>query len=680
MAARRPPPGGPRAHRNEGGLRRRHVRHVRRDGRREDGARVPDGRERGGRHGRRHDRRTREPRTAACPAAGVRRGRRRPVRLLHARHDHGGSRAARAQPAAVAQRDRALARQQPVPLHRVRRHRGRDRVGGERPAGPATPERHRRGRRQRGVAEGDRRGHGRGLGRRRRDRAAAARGLRRAPSRRRARQGDRPRPVRGRPCRRRNAPCPDAAQPAPPRRHRAHRHRTRPPGSRRRGDPPRPGRPGEQLRTQGEGPARPGGRSGSPARRSRRPRRGDLGAGRRRCARRDRRGVPRAAGRADARRCARSRRAGDPRCRQPARREPGSGGRRRRRLRRLGRRCRAHLHDPVERARVPRAGSGPRGVGRRHARGADVDPVLALPAGRDRADARPARRTRSRHPGGQRRCLRRQDRDLVPVPGRARHLPDRPAGQDGVQPRRVVRLDHQAPPLPDPLPDRRDARRRPHGARGRHARRHRGVRVVRAGAHGQDVRLGGRAVSLAERRAPRARRLHEQPDGGLHAGSGHDPGRVRGRSRAGPARRRARDRSARASRAEPAAPGRPPPVRPGPRARAGLLRDHRSRPAALARGAGAVRTIERRRGDAAPRRRRGLDLVRHRRWGRRPGARPGPGADGRARAGTRSGGSPRSTVRSLSGPGRSTSGRAARPRWDCSPPRSSAWRPTASRS
>ena len=93
---------------------------------------------------------------------------------------------------------------------------------------------------------------------------------------------------------------------------------------------------------------------------------------------------------------------------------------------------------------------------------------------------------------------------------------------------------------------RRHARRRPHRPPGRHARRHRRLRVVRARAHGQDVRLGDRSLPLAERRAPRPGGVHEQPDGRLHARPGHDPGRVRRRVADGPARRAAGHGSSRA--------------------------------------------------------------------------------------------------------------------------------------
>ena len=62
----------------------------------------------------------------------------------------------------------------------------------------------------------------------------------------------------------------------------------------------------------------------------------------------------------------------------------------------------------------------------------------------------------------------------------------------------------------------------------------------------------------------------------------------------GPARAAARHGSSRAPGEEPAAAGRPAPVRPGPRARPGLRRNHRGRPATLARSAAAVRGVRRR--------------------------------------------------------------------------------------
>ena len=238
---------------------------------------------------------------------------------------------------------------------------------------------------------------------------------------------------------------------------------------------------------------------------------------------------------------------------------------------------------------------------------------------------------------------------------------DGPAGPDRLQPRRVLRVDHETAPLPDPRSKRRHARRRPHRPPGRHACRHRGLRLVRTRAHGQDVRLGDRSLPLAARRAARPGGLHEQPDGRLHARSGDDAGRVRHRVADGPARRPAGHGSARIPGAKPPPEGRPAPVGPGPRARPGLRRDPGGGPAALARGAGAVRRVGRSAGDAAPRGGRGVDLVRHRRRGRRPDSRPGSGAHGGARPrACRAGPSPGRIDRRC-GPARRTSARGPRP-------------------
>ncbi len=369
-----------------------------------------------------------------------------------------------------------------------------------------------------------------------------------------------------------------------------HRHGPRAPAAGRRGDPDRAGRPGrEQLRSQAEGPARPGRIQGPPGRRSRRPRGGDIAGGGGRGALGDRGGVPPASRRVDPRRRAGGRRTTDPPRRQPAGRELAADRRRRGRVRPGRRRGGAHLHDPVERARLPGARGRAGLLGGRHARRADGDAVLPLPAGRDREDAGPAGRARSRRPHGRRGRLRRQDRDLVPVPGGAGHRADGPAGPDRLQPGRVLRVDHEAPPLPDPVPERRHARRQAHRPPGRHARRHRRVRLVRPRAHGQDVRLGDRSLPLAERRAARPGGVHEQPHGRLHARPGDDAGRVRRRVADGPPGRAAGHGSPRAPLEEPPPAGRPAPVGPGPRARPGLRRDDRGRPAALARGAGALR-------------------------------------------------------------------------------------------
>ncbi len=145
--------------------------------------------------------------------------------------------------------------------------------------------------------------------------------------------------------------------------------------------------------------------------------------------------------------------------RQPAGRELAALGRRRRSLRPRRRRRREHLHDPVERARLPGAGGRAGLLGRRHARRSDVHAVLPLPPGRGRPDAGPAGRSRPRHPDDQRWRVRREDRHLVPVPGGAGDASDRPAGPDRLQPSRVFRFDDEAASVPDSRSQRRHARR-----------------------------------------------------------------------------------------------------------------------------------------------------------------------------------------------------------------------------
>src|SRR5262249_18583032 len=106
--------GGLRSHRDEGRVRRRRVRRLHGPRRRRAGELVP-GPARARRARARHDdRRTRRPPPAAARVRGTRR---RAVRHLHARHDHGGHRARKAsRPRGDPDRPRG----QLVSMHRLR--------------------------------------------------------------------------------------------------------------------------------------------------------------------------------------------------------------------------------------------------------------------------------------------------------------------------------------------------------------------------------------------------------------------------------------------------------------------------------------------------------------------------------------------------------------------------------
>ena len=119
-----------RPDRREGRLRRRRVRRVHGVARRRGGDVVPRPRDAGARRGDHHDRRARARRRAAPAAAGVHRLRRRAVRLLHPRHDHGGCEAARRAPLAVARRAPGRDQRQHLPLHRLPQDPRRDDRGG----------------------------------------------------------------------------------------------------------------------------------------------------------------------------------------------------------------------------------------------------------------------------------------------------------------------------------------------------------------------------------------------------------------------------------------------------------------------------------------------------------------------------------------------------------------------
>ena len=97
LAPRRDPR-RPRPHRDEGGLRRLGVRRVHGPARRAAGELVLVPRPPGGRPAGHDGRGARHRRTAERPAAGVPRGRRRAVRVLHAGHAHLGDGPARANP------------------------------------------------------------------------------------------------------------------------------------------------------------------------------------------------------------------------------------------------------------------------------------------------------------------------------------------------------------------------------------------------------------------------------------------------------------------------------------------------------------------------------------------------------------------------------------------------------
>src|SRR5579875_988966 len=94
-----------------------------------DGRRVGQELRGTGRPGRRradhHDRGHGRRRQAAPAAAGLPRVARPAVRILHARHDHGGGGPAPGEPAPVRGGDPGGSRRQPVPVHRLREHRPR---------------------------------------------------------------------------------------------------------------------------------------------------------------------------------------------------------------------------------------------------------------------------------------------------------------------------------------------------------------------------------------------------------------------------------------------------------------------------------------------------------------------------------------------------------------------------
>src|ERR1700744_4722229 len=72
-----------------------------------------------------HDRGHGRGRPAASAAAGLPRIARPAVRLLHARHDHGGGGPAAGEPASLGREDPGRPGRQPVPVHRLREHRPR---------------------------------------------------------------------------------------------------------------------------------------------------------------------------------------------------------------------------------------------------------------------------------------------------------------------------------------------------------------------------------------------------------------------------------------------------------------------------------------------------------------------------------------------------------------------------
>src|ERR687897_993331 len=133
-----------RPHRRQEGLRPRPVRRLHGNRRRPPRERVPAVRDRRARR-RDDDRGARRRRGPAPAPGGVRRARRVPVRLLHARpdllrrgHDRGGARGLAERrdggrapgPGARRRRDPRAHERQPVPLRRLREHRPGDRGGG----------------------------------------------------------------------------------------------------------------------------------------------------------------------------------------------------------------------------------------------------------------------------------------------------------------------------------------------------------------------------------------------------------------------------------------------------------------------------------------------------------------------------------------------------------------------
>ena len=368
---------------------------------------------------------------------------------------------------------------------------------------------------------------GAGPTRRRRGRRGAAR---RAP------QGDRPLRLLLRPPRRGHGVGGDRAQPARRRAHPLHRHLPGPGGPRcARGPHPR-GRPRRQdLRDEGRRPARPGDRPRPPrggaggAGRRRRP--GDRPPGRQAGRRRLRRAGPRhrpgrRAGPGDPAR-PRGRQPGAPRAHRPRR----HGARPRRGPRGRHRRIRdGHAGPGVPRARVRprRARRGRRrGVERRLA-------VAAQGPGAARPLPRPTRGQGAADAGRGRRGVRRA---RGPVRPRARlHAGARPrqAGQDGLQPLRVVLRARPPPPRADALRARRDPGRQA-GLRRRAPPP--GRRRLTGGDRQRLVLRRGR-VRGAQRPDRRRRGVHQQPALRRHARLRGGPVGLRGRVEHGPPRRR----------------------------------------------------------------------------------------------------------------------------------------------
>ncbi len=406
---------------------------------------------------RHHDRGARRGGRAASAAEGVRQARGAPVRVLHARHDHGREGAHRPRPGPFGRRREGGAQREPVPVRRVPADsQGGHRLEGVRLAAARHPPARRR---------------------RARPGARSRRGGPRGDALRRARQGVRPGQVHRRPAASRDDPREAVDQPDRARPHPAHRREPGPRAAGRARRDHRGGRPGGVVRREpralrrtdpreGSGPPR-GRRGGGGGRRGR-------GDGRAR-ARADRGRVRGTARRVRSRRRARAGRAGDP-PREPAlRRQPQLARRvalRRRRGRLRGRRPRQagavrrepDLPEPARAARRRRAVGAPRRPP--DALDRDADAALRPPhavAGARRADgldprdqARRRGRVRLQGRDDGARLLRRDPRaadrppgdDGVLAGGDGPALPRPPQAVHGPEGRREGRRDHHRGGVP----------------------------------------------------------------------------------------------------------------------------------------------------------------------------------------------------------------------------------------
>ena len=217
------------------------------------------------------------------------------------------------------------------------------------------------------------------------------------------------------------------------------------------------------------------------------------------------------------------------------------------------------------------------------------------------------------------------------MPGGAGGIPDGPAGEDRLQPGRVLRVYHQAAPVPDPGPQRGHAGRRLTALQvdmladtGAYASFGPGLMIKTFGSAAGPYRWP--SVELHGRVA-----FTNNPTAGCMRGPGTTQV-VFASSRRWICSPRARHGSPRVPGVEPASAGRPGPVRPGPGSRPRLCtrRSRRCGPTG-SRDWNGARTSTGRAAAAWSGGR--LHLVRHRRRGRGPGSRPGPCGHGRARTG-----------------------------------------------